>query len=209
MGLSTTPCDEFIEVLASKAPAPGGGSATALVGAIGTALGNMVGSLTVGKKKYAAVEDRMYELMERSAVLEKELLALIEKDEEVLLPMLKVYSMPSATEKEKAEKEKAMEAAFRNACSVPLEIMEKCCEALELIREFALKGSAMLISDAGTGAVFCKAAIKSAALNVYVNTKPMKDRAYAESLNARADSMLETYSAMADEIYENISEKMR
>lgn len=149
MGFSTVPCDEFVTVLASKAPVPGGGGASALVGAVGTALGNMVGSLTVGKKKYAAVEEEMQELKAKADVLQKELLHLVERDAEVFEPLSKAYGMPKETEEEKAEKARVMEAALKEACSVPMEIMEKCCEAIDLLVEFAAKGSVLAISDAG------------------------------------------------------------
>ena len=137
MGFSTVPCNEFVEVLASKAPVPGGGGASALVGAIGTALGNMVGSLTVGKKKYADVEEEMYELKGKADALQKELLHLIERDAEVFEPLSKAYGMPRNTEEEKAEKARVMEIVLKDACSVPMEIMERCCEAIDLIEVFA------------------------------------------------------------------------
>ena len=108
MGFSTVPCNEFVEVLASKAPVPGGGGASALVGAVGTALGNMVGSLTVGKKKYADVEAEMYELKAKCDTLQAELLALVERDAEVFEPLSKAYGRPRATEEEKAEKAASM-----------------------------------------------------------------------------------------------------
>ena len=184
MGFSTVPCNEFVEVLASKAPVPGGGGASALVGAVGTALGNMVGSLTVGKKKYADVEDEMYELKAKCDQLQKDFLRLIERDAEVFEPLSKAYGMPKETEEEKAEKARVMEIVLKDACSVPMEIMEKCCEAIELIVEFGAKGSKLAISDAGVGAAFCKAALQGASLNVYINTKSMADREYAEELFA-------------------------
>ena len=118
MGFSTVPCNEFVEVLASKAPVPGGGGASALVGAIGTALGNMVGSLTVGKKKYADVEEEMWELKKKADELQKELLHLIERDAEVFEPLSKAYGMPRETEEEKAEKARVMEIVLKDACSV-------------------------------------------------------------------------------------------
>ena len=108
MGFSTVPCNEFVEVLASKAPVPGGGGASALVGAVGTALGNMVGALTVGKKKYADVEEEMKELMAKATTLQDELLHLIERDAEVFEPLSKAYGMPRETEEEKAEKARVM-----------------------------------------------------------------------------------------------------
>ena len=171
MGFSTSTCTEFVEVLASKAPVPGGGGASALVGAVGTALGNMVGSLTVGKKKYADVEDEMWELKAKCDQLQKDFLRLIERDAEVFEPLSKAYGMPRETEEEKAEKARVMEIVLKDACSVPMEIMEKCCEAIELIVEFGAKGSKLAISDAGVGAAFCKAALKGASLNVYINTE--------------------------------------
>ena len=186
MGFSTAACNEFVEVLASKAPVPGGGGASALVGAIGTALGNMVGSLTVGKKKYADVEEEMWALKGKCDVLQKDLLTLVERDAEVFEPLSKAYGMPRETEEEKAEKARVMEIVLKDACSVPMEIMEKCCEAIELIREFAAKGSALAISDAGVAAAFCKAALKGASLNVYINTKSMKNREYAQELDRKS-----------------------
>ncbi len=209
MGFSTVPCNEFVEVLASKAPVPGGGGASALVGAVGTALGNMVGSLTVGKKKYADVEEEMWQLKSKADTLQKELLALVERDAEVFEPLSKAYGMPRETEEEKAEKARVMEIVLKDACSVPMEIMEKCCEALVLLVEFAAKGSALAISDAGVGAVFCKAALQGASLNVYINTKSMKNREYAEELNQKADAMLEKYTKIADQVFESVLGRLK
>ena len=147
MGFSTSTCTEFVEVLASKAPVPGGGGASALVGAVGTALGNMVGSLTVGKKEYADVEDEIYELKAKCDQLQKDFLRLIERDAEVFEPLSKAYGMPKETEEEKAEKARVMEIVLKDACSVPMEIMEKCCEAIELIVEFGAKGSKLISTN--------------------------------------------------------------
>lgn len=209
MGFSTVPCNEFVEVLASKAPVPGGGGASALVGAIGTALGNMVGSLTVGKKKYADVEEEMLELKKKADALQAELLHLIERDAEVFEPLSKAYGMPRATEEEKAEKARVMEIVLKDACSVPMEIMERCCESIDIIVEFAAKGSALAISDAGVGVAFCKAALKGASLNVYINTKSMQNREYAEELNAKCDAMLEKYTKIADEVFESVLGRLK
>ena len=209
MGFSTVPCNEFVEVLASKAPVPGGGGASALVGAIGTALGNMVGSLTVGKKKYADAEEEMYELKGKADALQKELLHLIERDAEVFEPLSKAYGMPRNTEEEKAEKARVMEIVLKDACSVPMEIMERCCEAIDLIEVFAEKGSTLAISDAGVGATFCKAALEGASLNVFINTKSMKNREYADELNKKADEMLSVYTKKAEEIYQSVAARLR
>lgn len=180
-----------------------------LVGAVGTALGNMVGALTVGKKKYADVEEEMKELMAKATTLQDELLHLIERDAEVFEPLSKAYGMPRETEEEKAEKARVMEIVLKDACSVPMEIMEKCCEAIDLIVEFAAKGSALAISDAGVGAAFCKAALEGASLNVYINTKSMKNREYAEELNKKCDEMLAVYTVKADEIFQNVLGRLK
>ena len=113
------------------------------------------------------------------------------------------------TEEEKAEKARVMEIVLKDACSVPMEIMEKCCEALDLIKEFAAKGSKLAISDAGVAATFCKAALKGASLNVYINTKSMADREYAEELNAKADAMLEKYCKLADETFDSVLGRLK
>ena len=209
MGFSTSTCTEFVEVLSSKAPVPGGGGASALVGAVGTALGNMVGSLTVGKKKYADVEDEMWELKKKCDQLQKDFLHLIERDAEVFEPLSKAYGMPRETEEEKAEKARVMEAALKEACSVPMEIMEKCCEAIDVIEGFAAKGSALAISDAGVGVTFCKAALLGASLNVFINTKSMADKEYAASLNEKADKMIADYSKKADDIFAAVNARLR
>lgn len=199
----------FTEVLASKAPVPGGGGASALVGALGTALGSMVGSLTVGKKKYAAVEEDIKGLMKQAEVLQAELLALVEKDAEVFAPLAAAYGMPKESKEEKAEKARVMELVLKDACSVPLEIMEKCCQAIDLHREFAEKGSVLAVSDAGVGVIFAKAALQGASLNVFINTGSMQDRAYAETLNEKAEKMLMEYTVAADEVYAKVYSQLK
>ena len=161
------------------------------------------------RKKYADVEAEMYELKAKCDQLQKELLELVEKDAEVFEPLSKAYGMPRETEEQKAEKARVMAIVLKDACSVPMEIMEKCCEAIEVIKEFAAKGSALAISDAGVGAAFCKAALKGASLNVYINTKSMADKEYAAQLNEKADAMLEKYCPMADEIFDSVLGRLK
>jgi len=197
-------CDEFIEILASKSPVPGGGGASALVAAIGVALGNMVGSLTVGKKKYFDVEEDIVALKIKSDRLQKELLVLVELDAVVFEPLSKAYGLPKETEEEKQIKAVIMEEALKNASSVPLEIMRKCCEAILIQAEFAAKGSAIALSDAGVGVIFCKAALQGASLNVYVNTEAMKDRAFAENINNETAGMVKQYCKLADETFDYV-----
>ena len=200
MDMTLASCREFVSVLASDAPAPGGGGAAALVGAIGTALGNMVGSLTVGKKKYAAVEAEIIALKAKCDDLQKQLLDQVEADEVNFLPLAKAYGIP----KDDPNRDKVMEEATIIACSTPMHIMELCCEAIEAVSVFAAKGSRLAVSDAGCGAVCCKAALQAASLNVFINTKSLKNREVAEEMNAKANGMLDKYCAMADEIFASV-----
>jgi formiminotetrahydrofolate cyclodeaminase len=209
MGFAEKSCVDFVNVLASKDPVPGGGGASALVGAIGTALGNMVGSLTVGKKKYAGVEADIIRLKKESDRLQGDFLALVQRDAEVFEPLSKAYGLPRETEAEKAEKTRVMEAALKEACSVPLEIMKKCGEAIQVIEEFAAKGSRLAISDAGVGVLFCKAALAGASLNVYINTAAMTDRSYAEDINRQANALLAEYEALADKIFKDVKDQLK
>jgi formiminotetrahydrofolate cyclodeaminase len=208
MDFTQQSCGDFINILASKEPVPGGGGASALVGAVGTALGNMVGSLTLGKKKYADVQDAIIELKARAGKLQDEFLVLMTRDAEVFEPLSRAYGLPRDTEEQRAEKARVMEAALREASSVPLAIMEKCGAAIELLGEFEAKGTAIAISDVGCGAVCCKAALEAASLNVLINTKSMNDREYAAGINEKVKKLLTTYTAMADEIYARVAARV-
>ena len=200
MDMTMESCRTFVEVLASNAPAPGGGGAAALVGAIGTALGNMVGSLTVGKKKYADVEGEIIALKAKCDALQTELLNQVEEDDKGFVPLAKAYGIP----KDDPNRDKVMEEATLIACSTPMKIMELCCQAMEYVSVFAAKGSRLAVSDAGCAAVCCKAALQAASLNVFINTKSLKNRAVAEEMNAKANAMLNKYGAMADEIFNTV-----
>ena len=197
MDMTMETCRAFVEVLASDAPAPGGGGAAALVGAIGTALGNMVGSLTVGKKKYADVEAEIIDLKAKCDALQKELLDQVEADEVNFLPLARAYGIP----KDDPDRDRVMEEATIIACSTPIKIMELCCQAIDYIKIFAEKGSRLAVSDAGCGAVICKAALQAASLNVFINTKTLKNRDVAEDMNRHANVMLNKYGQLADEIF--------
>ena len=200
MDMTLESCRKFVEVLASSAPAPGGGGAAALVGAIGTALGNMVGSLTVGKKKYAEVEAEIIALKEKCDALQTELLDQVEADDKGFVPLAKAYGIP----KDDPNRDAILEEATITACAVPMHIMELCCQALEYVAVFAAKGSRLAVSDAGCAAVCCKAGLQAASLNVFINTKSLKNRTVAEEMNAKANGMLDKYCALADEIFTSV-----
>jgi len=205
MSFVNNTCTGFIEILASKAAVPGGGGASALVGAVGMALGSMVGSLTVGKKKYADVEADIIAIMEKAAALQAELLRLVDEDAAAFEPLSKAYGIP----KEDPDRARIMEEALRSASSVPLEIMRACAKAIELQADFAQKGSVLAISDAGVGVVCCKAALQGASLNVFINSKAMTDKEYAAGIEAEADALLEKYNVMADDIYASVVARLR
>lgn len=197
-------CNEFIEVLSSKEPVPGGGGASALIGAIGMALGNMVGSLTAGKKKYADVEEDIKALMEKSKVLINKLSGLVDKDAEAFEPLAAAYSLPKETEEEKAKKAEIMEKALIIASEAPLEIMETCCEAIDLVEEYAEKGSRLAVSDAGVAAIALRSALLGASLNVFINTKSMANRKKAEELDEKANTMIDVYGKKAEDIFNKV-----
>jgi len=200
MDFTLNSCRDFVKVLASNEPVPGGGGAAALVGAIGTALGNMVGSLTVGKKRYADVEAEIIALKEKADALQTELLVQVPADAEGFAPLAKAYGIP----KDDPNRDEILENATITACAVPMKIMELCCESIDTIAVFAAKGSRLAVSDAGCGAVICKAALQAASLNVFINTKSLKNREAAESMNAKCLDMLAVYGAKADEIFETV-----
>lgn len=209
MELMNLSCEVFLEDLAGSAPAPGGGGAAALVGAAGAALGNMVGSLTVGKKKYAAVEADILVLNRRAVALRKRLEGLVQADADAFTPLAAAYKLPKETPEQQAHKAAVLEAALEGACAVPLEIMSACCEGITLAAEYAEKGSVMAVSDAGCAALFCKAALQAAELNVSINTRLMADNAHAAALNAQADAMLAEFVPQADQIYEKLTHSLR
>lgn len=190
----------FADILASKSATPGGGGASALAGALGAALGTMVGNLTVGKKKYAAVEDDLKTLMAEAETVRQELLDCIDADAEAFAPLSKAYAIP----KDDPGRPEIMEACLRTAAAVPMRILKLCCRAIDLHRAFADKGSVLAVSDAGTGVVLCWGAMYGAAMNVLVNTKSMTDRAWAEQLNAEVFSLMDKYWKIADAVYEDV-----
>ena len=198
-------CKEFTEVLASNAPVPGGGGACALVGAVGMALGNMVGSLTLNSKKYADVHDEMTLLCEEATALQNELLALMEADAKAFIPLSQAYKLPKDTPEEKAHKAEVMAACLDSCCQVPLKIMECCAKAIELQEIYAEKGSAMALSDAGVGAILCLSAMQGAALNVRINTKSMADKNQAQRYNQKVADLLATYTPKANALYEKVN----
>ena len=200
---------DYLELLSSKAPVPGGGGASALAGALGDSLGQMVVHLTLGKKRYAQAEQDMLNYERELKRLQQEFLMLADKDAEVFAPLAECYGLPSSTEEERAYKEKVMEERLVQASCVPLEIMEKAAEMLGILKELAEKGSVMAVSDVGVGVQFVRTAILGAVMNVYINTRSMKDRKRAEELNREAKRLTKEGTDAADQIYEKIVKQLQ
>lgn len=198
-------CSDFTAALSSRAPVPGGGGAAALAGALGTALCSMAGNLTLGRKKYAAVETDIRSLVAEGEAVRVRLLELVDEDAAAFEPLSKAYSIA----KDDPNRDKTLEMVTRGACTAPLEIMKCCCRAIGLLEEMLDKGSAMLVSDVGCGALCCAAALKSAGLNVFVNTRTLKDRAEAAKLEAEADEMLRVYGDRAERIAREVTRRLR
>lgn len=195
--------EEFVDALASKAAVPGGGGASALAASLGIALGNMVGEFTVGKKKYADAEEELRACMVRAKDLSGKFLNCIERDAEAFEPLSRAYAIP----KDDKNRDIVMENCLRDAAKVPMEILHLVCEAIRLEERFAVLGSVMIQSDAAVGASILRSSLLGAAVNVKINTKSMKDREYADSVNKEVDALVEEYLPLADSIFEHVYHK--
>lgn len=195
----------FTEILASSEPVPGGGGASALVGAVGTALASMVGNLTTGKKKYAEFESDIQRILKEADKLRSTLLAQIDEDAKCFEPLSKAYGIA----KDDPTRDEVMENALRFACTAPMAIMKTCAEAIELHAELAEKGSVIMLSDVGVGVLCCKTGLMGASLNIFINLRLMKEREYAEALKSETDALLLKYCELADRTYADVFEKLK
>lgn len=200
---------EFLDILSSKQPVPGGGGASALAGALGTALGLMVGNLTVGKKKYADVEEEVILMMEKLTSMQAEMVHLSDEDARVFAPLAAAYGLPSGTEEEKLYKQAVMEENLLEASLVPLRVMELSVEILGILRELEQKGSVMAISDVGVAVQFIRTALTGAVMNIYINTKSMKDKEKAKEIDNQAIRFLSEGVVLADKIYTNVLQRLK
>jgi formiminotetrahydrofolate cyclodeaminase len=200
---------QFINELSSDAPIPGGGGASGLVAACGMALGNMVLSLTTGKKKFEQYQDEIDELIEKGNNLTDALLRGMDADAAAFIPLTMAYRMPKDTEEEQAKRDAVMEEALVTASEAPLHMMANIMEAMHLIHRIAEIGSRMAISDAGVGIQCCMAAMHGASLNVFINTKSMKNREVAEDMNRRADALIKEAELVGNRTYELVLQAVR
>jgi methenyltetrahydrofolate cyclohydrolase len=208
MSMADKSCSYFFDVLASKAPVPGGGGAAAMGGAIGMALSNMVGNLTVGKKKYADVEDEVKNLLAKGSKIIDELKTLVDRDAEVFEPLSKAYGLPKDTPEQAAHKAEVMEKCSIEACSVPMDIMRKAYAGIKVHQRMGQIGTKLAISDVGCGVTFLKAALISGRLNVLINLGAIKDQQFIDSTREEMNKLLEEGCRIADETLALVTEKL-
>lgn len=201
--------NDFLNVLSSKAPVPGGGGASALVSAIGAALVSMTCNLTIGKKKYAEVEDEIIRLNREAEELRDEFVKLIDRDAQSFTPLAQAFKLPCETEEEKLFKQEVLEREYFNACTVPFEIMQNCRKAIEIAVRVADIGSRMVVSDVASGLAFIECALKTASLNIFINTKSMQDRQKALDINAKAQALIDDCSAKADICFNKVLSQLK
>ena len=199
---------QFLDALASSAPAPGGGSVAALSGALGAALVSMVCNLTLGRKKYADVQDEIASLVERSEALRDELTDLLEADVAAYTRVSTAYRLPRGTDQEKFARSAAIQEALKEATIVPIHVAEACVKVLDLCTPAAEKGNVNVVSDAGVAALMAEAGLRSAALNVIINLNAIKDEAFCSEMGSKLESLLDGRSALKDRIYDLVVEKL-
>lgn len=200
MKMLEKPATQFLSELSSNAPVPGGGGASAAVGAFAAALGMMVTNLTIGKKKYADYEEEVKAVRDRLEGLRDQLIDLVDGDAVAFEPLSKAYSIPQ----DDPERDTIMENALYEASVVPMSIMETVLAAAKELEILVAKGSKLAVSDVGVGILFAQAAIEGASLNVYINTKSMKDRERAAALDAKADAIIAEGAALKARIYDGV-----
>ena len=205
MSFAEKPLCELTELLASSAPVPGGGGASALVGAVGAALASMVSNLTAGKKKYAEYEEDIRRILEEAKRLRLKLLSQIDEDAVCFSPLSQAYSLP----RDDPQTPELMERALKVACTAPLNIMKTVAEVIKLHRELSVKGSRLMLSDVGVGVLCCKSALVGASLNIFINLRFMKDESYASELRSETEALLSEYGQMADEVFDEVFNKIK
>ena len=200
--------ETYLTELASKAPTPGGGSAAALLGAQSAALTSMVCNITIGKPKYQAVEADMQALLLKAEQLRHDLTAMIKADVAVFDQLMAAYGLAKQTEQEKTQRSQQIQSVLKEATLVPLACAKACAQAVALSQEAADKGNVNVISDAGVAVMSAYAGLKSAALNVYINTSSLKDRDFAEAQLSELEEILQSSDVQAEEIYQVVKNKL-
>ena len=204
--------EEFIESVASKAPAPGGGSVAALVGSLGSALTAMVGNLTKGKKAYNELDNKLKEELDNNfneaIKLVQRLNELVDEDTKSFNGVMAAFKMPKNTEEEKSVRGRAIQDATKEALEVPLETAEKCLEVLKLQKSFANYGNQNAITDIGVGALLGYAGIEGAIFNVKINLSGIKDKDYVDTIDKKCESIVEEGNSLKEEVLKIVYSKL-
>lgn len=206
--ITETSIDDFLAHLASKDPTPGGGSAAAIMGAMGAALISMVCNVSFGKKGYEAAEPELREVCAQSEALRNRLTGMVAEDISAFGELMAAYKLPKETDEEKQRRSLAIQASLKRATEVPLACARDCAEVIHLSRRAAEHGYLGVISDAGVGVSAAYAAARSAALNVYINVPSLKDRAFAERALAELDGIMTSCTAESEAVYALVREKL-
>ena len=192
--------EQFLLDLSSSDPVPGGGGVSALVATLSSALCSMVGNLTSGKKKYAEYQADIERIIAQACIRRESLYAFIEKDAEAFEPLSKAYSIP----KDDPKRDEILEKALKDAAQTPLNLMKEIVFLVPMLEELSVKGSKLAVSDVAVAATLARAAIEGAVMNVYINTKMMKDRAVADEMNKEADEMLDDTVIRCQKVYHSV-----
>jgi methenyltetrahydrofolate cyclohydrolase len=207
--ITQRPVESFLDELASGAPTPGGGSAAAIIGAMGAALVSMVCNVTIGKKGHEAVESEMKAVRDESEKLRLRLTALVAEDVAAFDALMAAYRLPKGSEEDKSRRAAAIQSSLRGATETPLACARACAEVVALSRRAGEKGYAGVISDAGVGVLAANTALRSAALNVYINTPSLKDRAFADAATAELETLLDDCARESELVFELVRSRLR
>jgi len=199
---------EFLGLLASKDPTPGGGSGAALGGALAASLVSMVCNLTIGKRGYEGVQEPMRNILARSEGLRQELLELLESDTQVYGKVMETYRLPRKTDEQKAARTVAMQAALKDAADVPFQIAERCARVVDLALPAAEMGNRWAVSDAGVGALLAEASMRAALLNVDINLASIKDLSYVEDMRTRVQALIHGKDRVRNRVLEIVHDKI-
>jgi len=206
--IAQRPLETFLDELASGAPTPGGGSAAAIMGAMGAALISMVCNVTIGKKGHEAVEADMKSVRDDSEKLRRHLTAMVAEDIAAFDGLMAAYRLPKVTEEDKSRRAAAIQSSLRAATETPLACARACAQVVALSKRAGEKGYAGVISDAGVGVLAANTALRSAALNIYINTPSLKDRAFADAATAELEQLLDTCARESELVFELVRSRL-
>jgi methenyltetrahydrofolate cyclohydrolase len=207
--ITQRPLGTFLDELASGAPTPGGGSAAAIMGAMGAALVSMVCNVTIGKKGHEAVESEMRAVRDESEKLRLRLTALVADDVAAFDALMAAYRLPKSSEEDKSRRAAAIQSSLLGATETPLACARACAEVVALSRRAGEKGYAGVISDAGVGVLAANTALRSAALNVYINAPSLKDRDYATAATAELEKLLDDCARESELVFELVRSRLK